>query len=66
MKINKTVADYWMKYYASDAQCLLCRDGFLTTITTGASRVPCICPNGQMIRANTIKVGPGDVYSAMR
>lgn len=55
MRINKTVANYWYKYYAVNGWCILCRNiGFVSVTGAKTSRVPCICPNGQSVRAHSI------------
>lgn len=56
------VTEYWLTYYAGD-HCTLC--GNLGTIDTTAIKTPagkpvgrvnfCICPNGQAMRAASIK-----------
>lgn len=57
--INKTVARYWAKHYTDDEGfCVLCNGtGFVDPKDIfQADPMPCICPNGQDIRANYIVI----------
>jgi hypothetical protein len=59
MATNKTVTNYWLKYYTNDEGiCKLCDNiGFVNPFDSlQGHRMPCICPNGQSIRANYIVI----------
>jgi hypothetical protein len=59
MKTNKIITKYWEKHFTDeDGECILCHDiGFVWVDIDEYGdcpyRVPCICPNGQDIRANS-------------
>jgi len=65
--MNKTVEDYWVKFYVNEAVMLCSLCGNTGRIDTTASAISpagvsagrvnyCICPNGQTLRATNADV----------